>query len=147
VQAAGIDADLSTIDQADEPDIRCSISGRKTGYELTAATDGTFEKQAQVESSEELWLSAKGLWFSADIVCTTFAKVWRKYRYDLPVELIVHEGTAPLPPVSTWIDQLEMMLRSHFEGSGFRRLWVVDPWKPEILYCWPKLECELQVGR
>ena len=130
VRAAKLNVDLMKLDQTDEPDIRCTVSGEVVGYELTAATDGEFEELATQRPSGRV------NWFRPDIVCSAFAKVWRRYKYDLPTELIVHEGPAPLLPVSAWEDDLETMLRIHFKESGFRRLWVINPWKPEILYRW-----------
>jgi hypothetical protein len=77
------------------------------------------------------------MWFGTSVPCAAFVKLWRKYRYDIPVGLVVHEATAPLFPLGVWEEELIRMLRVHFEGSGFRRVWVVNPWKPEILFRWP----------
>ena len=130
-RAASLNVDLTKLDQTNEPDIRCSVSGETVGYELTVVTDGKFEKVAKHGPNGGVE------WFQTDVVCAAFAKVWRRYRYDLPAELIVHEGPVPLLPASTWKDDLRSMLRVHFEGCGFRRVWVINPWKPDILYRWP----------
>jgi hypothetical protein len=130
-RAACLTVDWSTLDLDNEPDIRCQVQNELVGYELTAATDG-FAEQESRRGNE-----GSAFWFRSDVANAAFNKMRRGYSYDLPSELIVHEGAAPLLPRSTWIGDLDAVLNLRFSASGFRRVWVVNPWKEQILFVQP----------
>jgi hypothetical protein len=130
-KAASIDLEMSNVEHCGEPDVRCRTAARgRHGYELTAATDGDFEQVARSGVGDAIW-------FATCVPCAAFHKLSRRYRYDIPVDLIVHESATPLPPSSVWQEDLAAMLEIHFDGSGFERIWVLD-WKPSIVFRWPE---------
>jgi hypothetical protein len=115
-RAACLTVDWMTLDLDNEPDIRSQVQNELVGYELTAATDGFAEKESRRGNDGSV------VWFDSDVANAAFSKMRCGYSYDLPAELIVHEGAVPLLPRSTWIDDLDAVLNLHFSASGFRRV-------------------------
>ena len=141
MEAVGLVPDRDSVHQREDPDVRCRIQGVPHGFELTAATDAEIEKGVR---QDQVFSGFAGV----DVVSAAARKVERGFRYDIPVDLIIHEATMPLPPPERWRDQLAGYLSCSWSQSGFGRLWVVNPWPTECpqdrrLFEWPPGSAEV----
>lgn len=60
-----------------------------------------------------------------------------KYECNCPIELLIHSKTRPLIPVVFWLSDVQKLIVNGLEASPFRRIWIFDYIKSEIVYVYP----------
>jgi hypothetical protein len=142
--AASLQLDTESIEQNSppSPDIVCRIGGVSTAYELTAATNEPLHALLAQHGIAAGWIgTGHGQYgeISApnEVVAAFRKKLTKKYEFDGPVELVIHEGLADLCPTELWMPDFLGEMRSRIATSQFRRAWVVRHDGKEIYAVWP----------
>ena len=68
------------------------------------------------------------------------AKFENKYDQSAPIELLAYYTIQPRLPDSHWLPRLERTIQEGLPSSPFRRVWVFDFSRKEIMFVFPKLE-------
>ncbi len=64
-------------------------------------------------------------------------KFQKQYKCSCPIELLIHSRTRPLVPVVFWLSDVQKLVVNKLATSPFRRVWIFDYIKSEIVYVYP----------
>jgi hypothetical protein len=109
------------------PDITCRVDGQVCNFELTRLTDRFIEEK--VLSRRKALAENTYSNFRIDVSTVhdvLIHKTSRRYCYEGSLDLIIHEGAAPLDRLWDNEDALLGQLKSDSDGSCFSSIWLID---------------------
>ena len=81
--------------------------------------------------------SGLALYFTDKTVERIQKKFVKKYKCNSPIELLIHSKTRPLIPAIFWLSDVTKLVVNKLARSPFRRVWIFDYIKSEIVYVYP----------
>lgn len=81
--------------------------------------------------------SGLALYFTNKTIECIQKKFNKKYACNCPIELLIHSKTRPLIPAFFWLSDVQKLVIDKLATSPFRRVWIFDYIKSEIVYVYP----------